>query len=469
MTDVKTRFVQREDDNIKRIENISTNVHQTINFQSFNPQKKYKLIQYLKSLSVDDGVLLYNSFTKELLLLSYEEFHSINTNNSSDISLTLYKYLVEHWFFIPNEIDDDSIFYMFDKIYVNSHRLSSLGSLRNITILTTTECNARCYYCYEYQIKKRSMSNDMAFDVANYIKDHCENNVRLNWFGGEPLYNGKAIDIICKQLLQNNIKYFSTMTSNGYLFDQYDISSIKGLWNLKNVQITLDGINDIYNKTKNYIYRDTNPFKKVINNIRMLLNNDISVNIRLNLSLNNYNDLVQLINLLFEQFSSYNNISIYSSPLYENTGKNSSIYSQSEKEYLYNKNIAIDKLIRKYGFGKKLKIPNTVASHCMADNMHSVVITPEGNLTLCEHHIDDEFIGNIYDDKLNQSIIDHWKDREEIEDCKTCIYRPQCIKLKNCPAESRCSKEEIKYKEYLLEQTMEKTYDNYKKYTALKC
>jgi sulfatase maturation enzyme AslB (radical SAM superfamily) len=104
------------------------------------------------------------------------------------------------------------------------------------TILTTTDCNARCFYCYEKGIRRLPMSRETADKTVAFIKEHCgEKSVNISWFGGEPLFNSEVIDIIIGYLKENNIKYISTMVTNGYLFDEKLIFKAKNFWNLTNV------------------------------------------------------------------------------------------------------------------------------------------------------------------------------------------------------------------------------------------
>ena len=111
------------------------------------------------------------------------------------------------------------------------------------TVFTTTGCNARCPYCYEHGIDAISMNNKVAIDTAKYINISRMPNtkIHLKWFGGEPLLNGDAINTICEYLINANVDFFSSITSNGYLFDKYTNEEIIEKWHLKRVQITLDG------------------------------------------------------------------------------------------------------------------------------------------------------------------------------------------------------------------------------------
>ena len=57
------------------------------------PGTKYRKLKYLVDSEVDDGILLFNMFTRELILLDKEEFENATEND----------YLRQQWFIVPEE------------------------------------------------------------------------------------------------------------------------------------------------------------------------------------------------------------------------------------------------------------------------------------------------------------------------------------------------------------------------------
>ena len=151
--------------------------------------------------------------------------------------------------------------------------------ITSYTIFTTTDCNARCFYCYEMGRSRIPMSAETAHKAAAYIAAHCGGEkVHLHWFGGEPLFNKQVIDIICTDLAEKGIVYESMIISNGYLFDGATVEQAVSHWKLKSVQITLDGTEEIYNRSKAFIYKDgKSPYQVVLANIQRLLDAGVSV------------------------------------------------------------------------------------------------------------------------------------------------------------------------------------------------
>jgi len=62
------------------------------------------------------------------------------------------------------------------------------NDITSYTILPTTGCNARCYYCFEHGSKVMTMTRETAGEVVRFITEHCgpKKTVAIMWFGGEP-------------------------------------------------------------------------------------------------------------------------------------------------------------------------------------------------------------------------------------------------------------------------------------------
>lgn len=378
--------------------------------------------KYCFKVSVDDGELWYHTLTRELIYLSNKELNSIYSDKE------LNNYLQDHLFLISNEFNEKKFvdeIKSFLKLINNNKK-----GIKQFIILPTTACNARCYYCYELGRKKVSMDLKTALDVAKYIIDNAQEKIEIEWFGGEPLCNYGAIDVICEELKKNNINFSSIMVSNAYLFDETLIKKAKNDWHIRSIQITIDGSEEIYNKTKAYVYHGVNAYQRVLNNIELLLKENIHVEIRLNMDRNNVDDLNTLCESLINRFNNYKNFNIYT-VLLRDFGFNINEFE--------NKDLALDAYenlqnkLFKMGYGAKKYINNKIqVNQCMADCDESIVILPDGRLGKCEHESEDNLIGSIYDDKKDLNMLNVWKETIEIDYCKECLFYPDCIKLKKC-------------------------------------
>ena len=225
--------------------------------QKIKPRQYYRPMYYVVEQPVDEGLLLYHTMTKALLLLSPEEAEIYKTR-PTDLPQ-----LIEQWFLVPQSHDDRLLSRQIRDIARMLEKESD--AITSYTILTTTDCNARCFYCYEMGRPRVPMNKDTALKTADYIISHCKGEkIILQWLGGEPLYNKPVITLICKRLKDAGIEFTSTMASNGYLFDEDTVKEAKEEWLLTKVQITLDGTEKIYNRSKAYIYNNVNAFRTVI-------------------------------------------------------------------------------------------------------------------------------------------------------------------------------------------------------------
>ncbi|MBQ7386249.1 MAG: radical SAM protein [Ruminococcus sp.] len=391
--------------------------------------EKSRLMHYVVETPTEGGVLLYNLLTLEMVFLTDEEYR---LRGDSD-------YLKKQWFIVPESTNEKELADLV-KMVINP-RQDNLNPIVGYTIFTTTDCNARCFYCFELGRTRIPMSEETAYKVAKYICEHSNGEkVRISWFGGEPLFNVSAIDIITSELAKAGVEFKSSAVSNGYLFDEETVKKAVSLWKLKRVQISLDGTEDVYNKTKAYIYKNTNPYQIVLNNIGHLLDAGVSVQIRLNMDLYNAEELMELIKELAERFEGQKKLCIYAHYIFDGNIPMAELRTESEWQQREELMCKIENLIEEKGFAFKSGIAKRLKrNHCMADSGRSVTILPDGNIGLCEHFSENEFIGHIDRDSFDESVIRSWKETtEEIAECAQCFYYPQCIHLKKCANDRIC-------------------------------
>lgn len=382
---------------------------------------EYRPSNFIIKRKVDDGLLLYNNATGCLVyFMSEDEIY----NNTT--------FLINNWFLLPKDSfnECDWIEYLRNKrIEDSSHQ-----GINSYVIMTTLDCNARCFYCYEKGSPRVSMIEKVAIRISEYIRCHSTQRVKLTWFGGEPLLNTNVIDLICQKLDSFGILYFSHIITNGLLFTKGLVDKAKDKWKLKRVQITLDGTEQVYLRTKSYIETNGSEFQTVLNNIELLLNSNTKVNIRLNQDAYNTKDLIALLDILHIRFGNNPYLTIYNHLLFN--FKNDYTQEQIDRYYIVKNKISS----LYYSNGNKL--PNGMnCFQCMADSNHSLVITPSGMIGKCEHFTEDKMIGSIFSDDLDMSTIKLWKERHSSQsECYTCVLYPTCIRIKMCPNQKQqCS------------------------------
>ena len=398
--------------------------------KSMKPVGNYsRFLQYCLVVTSDDGVLLHNLLTKELVLLPDTEYVNVIDN----------KYLQEHWFVVPEGCNDKE--YADLVKWVLQTKKPKREDITGYTIFTTTDCNARCFYCFELGRSRIPMSCETAEKVVQYIKNHCGGKkVSIKWFGGEPLYNAEVIDTICSGLRSEGVEFKSAMFSNGYLFDADTVRKAVEEWNLKRVQITLDGTEAVYNKVKAFIYKQGSAYERVMQSIAYLLDAEITVTIRLNMDMHNAENLLELVDELGQRFGGNKYLRVYAHHLFKGNEAMADTHTAEEWAVREEAMLRLEACIEKNGLAIKRRIQKAPKlNHCMADSGKSVTILPTGDIGLCEHFSEDEFIGHIDREGFDQDVVASWKERiPEIPECAECFYYPSCVQLKKCASGSVC-------------------------------
>ena len=402
---------------------------------------EYELAKHCLVTDVNNGKLILNNLTKSIVFLDKKDLDNLGDKDT-------YLFLYKTYFLVPKDFNSNHMIDKLRKSLVTPIDDFYLKNPTEFTILTTTKCNARCFYCYESKTKqKHHMSEDTALKVAKYIHKCVPNNeiASLDWFGGEPLFNQKAIDIITNYLSAKQVPFISSATSNGYLFDEKLVKKAVEHWKLQTIQITIDGTEEVYNKTKNYIYiKDSSPYKRVMNNIQLLLDAGIIVNIRINLDLYNSENVKSLISELFSRFGIRTNLNIYVWPIFDEGQR-----SKEDEDILYDQLEIIENLIVDYGYSYGLFPSEQIKDHhCMADVGNHVTISPYGELGTCEHFVDCDFFSSINNpDEKNYQILYEWKQYEKpLNICEDCPLYADCLRPVKCTEMHKCSDHIKKWK-----------------------
>lgn len=389
-------------------------------------KKQYKLSNYNHFFKVYEENYIFNTFTCAIAQLDQqayeylEKFDELPSEQSDYLQLS-----IDNGFIVKSDYDEKAVidFYRSNTICQNEDAVYE--------ILTTTACNARCFYCFEEGYKPKSMSSETAEQVCKFICEHSKSSKRIliQWFGGEPLINPDVITYITKKLDQEltpkGIKITYRMTTNGSLINDEIVELFKTTWHISKVQITLDGTKNEYESRKKYINVDDN-FEKVIKNINTLSENGIRISIRLNYDKNNISNILELIDYLGKTMENKENIVCYGYPLFGIDG----LGSPEDKENALlllkiNKKIIENDLSK----GKNPFNIHFVTTKCYACMRSGFLITPDGKLAKCSMALKDEndLIGDIYSPiRLSTKYLKWCTTELTSKECEKCLYLPLC-------------------------------------------
>lgn len=400
--------------------------------------ERYRLMHFVVQQPVEEGLLLYHVMTKALVLIDHNEADMLEKDPSAVPGL------VEGWFAVPESHDDLKLA---REVRAVGKMLSKPAKgISGYTILTTTDCNARCFYCYEKGRSRIPMTEKTADATVRYIiKNSSGETVRLRWFGGEPLFNKKVITRICTGLKEAGVPFRSSMVSNGLLFDEPTVAEAVELWKLKKVQITLDGTEDVYNRVKNYVNPEGSAFRRVLGNIHLLLNAEVKVSIRLNIDRHNADDLFLLADQLGAEFGGNPLVRVYSHSLFEACDVRAAVsHNDIQRSELFEKQKLLREKLRDAGLSSPGKLAHSLKlNRCMADSDSSVVILPDGHIGKCEHFSESEWFSHVLLEETDEGQIASFKQvRPELEACSECALYPDCFRLSKCEEAVHCNQVE---------------------------
>lgn len=400
----------------------------------------HRLMKYTVCTECSEGTLILNVISGELVLLDQDE--KVILKQSIILPDESTEELVAHHFLVPVDYDEKAVVYSLRAILKKQKQLYVRG-IQSYTILPTTGCNARCFYCYESTFPHFSMSAETADSVIEFISNHCEKEkpVNLHWFGGEPMVAVDRIDQICKGLIKKGVSFRSRMTSNASLFSERLAQRARKGWHLYEIQITLDGTEKIYNDTKAYTSFNGNPYETVLNNIGYLLEQKVRVIIRLNLGLHNISVMNDLIRELMVLYGGYDNLVVYTGILFNNLGFEKVQHTEKDIEKLELAKRELKHTIDAAGirYAERVELPYLKLEHCMADNPETVLISPNGDLGKCEHAVYEKLIGTIQSDAFDEDRKRKWEEIRIWPECEECCVYPNCIMLHDCETLEPCN------------------------------
>lgn len=193
--------------------------------------------------SEDGHLILWNSYSGTICAFPPEQaatvVRALSQQGFSSRRVGLVRYLHENGFIVPSGTDE------FKRLDYEVGRQHYRTDMLELILLPSEDCNFRCGYCYE-DFKRGTMRPEVREGVRRLIDARAARIqvLKLEWFGGEPLYGFQAIEDIAPYAQQvareHGIVYASSMTTNGYLLTPERATKLLA-WGVRSFQITLDG------------------------------------------------------------------------------------------------------------------------------------------------------------------------------------------------------------------------------------
>lgn len=336
--------------------------------------------------------------------------------------------LIEARFLVPEDLDECA-YYLHVAALV---RAASRKKFINVyTILPTLGCNARCTYCYEEGLPQSAMAPETADQVIRFILDtHTRPEVRLAWFGGEPLLGERIIDRICEGLREVGLGYSSGMISNGSLITPAILKKMTGDWKLKEIQVSMDGAEPDYIARKRYIV-DHDYYRRVMESVGLLSETGIAVTVSCNVDEENWAGIPQFLADLSQAVPDKKNVNVCLSPLF-------AVRHGEHGVSMWKKILDARTLIEAAGFPYASAVRdvfNFRACRCKAA-AGNPVIWPDGSLYTCAAMAPKGRYGDIWHGVTDEAVRKEYTRLDRIrEKCRACPYLPNCGSYEHCPIE----------------------------------
>lgn len=196
--------------------------------------------------------------------------------------------------YLVNELEEKSFF---KKEYLKFLEDRDTDEIQ-IFFSTNYSCNFDCSYCYQsaYLNEKQTLTKEVIDSFFNYIDIKFVNRKKyITIFGGEPLLSSPnhklQIEYLIVEANKRNLEI--AIVTNGYTINDYLPIFINS--KIREIQVTLDGTEEIHNKRR-FLKNKNGTFKEIVEGIDNLIKNKINVNLRMVIDKENINNLPDLAN-----------------------------------------------------------------------------------------------------------------------------------------------------------------------------
>ena len=393
---------------------------------------------YLYVQETPKGALVYQTITNALVRLSRIELEKLHGKRTKG------KRLEKTWemqgLLVPAETDECACFLD----WARAARKKSLPYL-SLNITTTLACNARCAYCYEKGVRQKAFDHRMIAPLLAFLRERLpkDGKLMLNWFGGEPLLGPAVIDEVTAALTKENIDFSSYLITNGSKITKRLIDQKFQKWNVRDVQITLDGLAKTYESRKQYRDQRAGIFMRILKKIETVAKADINVHVRLNIDRENMDEMLELLSMLEERYGTLDHVTWYPAFL---TGVACDL-TPEEKTAFVRRMFAHMKNPGKMNAARRLFSAPRIMP-CMRCDRQSYSIDVNGNIYRCEHDVGhpDHAMGQL----SPFSLVERGRATLRLpKACKACVFLPKC--MGGCAANKETNDELCMIERYMIQ------------------
>ncbi|GAA6529318.1 MAG: radical SAM protein [Prevotella sp.] len=324
------------------------------------------------------AIIIYNTLWDSAIAINRKDANLWGIDNESDLSSLdsrIANILINKHIIIEDSVNE------LDIIKERLNKINNSQDQFEIIVVPTLACNFSCWYCYENHntqdiISMTEINSIISMLCKIIVQNKKIQTIKIQFFGGEPML---CFDTVIKPLIigittntQLNKKKLSIgMTTNGYLLSSDKVLFFKK-FPIECFQITIDGNKARHNLVR-YSYKGENTYDVIIENIKNIIQNDMHVVLRLNISENTNLIIKDLLNS-FEDVRDKINFLHFSIQKVWQAG-----------EEVYHTIDQIVKQIRDKGYDAATYFtnPSSIWQTCYADKKNHLVMNPNGKIFGC--------------------------------------------------------------------------------------
>lgn len=400
------------------------------------------LSNYNVSKTIEKDTWVYNTLTQGFIKLSTQEWIDL-ISSVSHMTLEPTHPLCQTGI-VVNSKEEQILSYKY-AYYANMFKNKSLF----LYIAPSMDCNLNCFYCFE---KNNKYAGNMSEDVINRLIEYVDlskKDINIVWFGGEPMLGYNQIIDICNKLSEREIKFTSSMITNGTLLTPHRLKDLNKL-NLKFIQISLDGIGSMHDKRR--MFKNGKPsFNLIMQNLSVCLSTtDIPIVLQVTVDKSNREAYEEVVGYIKQKFA----IHYFSGRIRvaKNYVQNRTDFDSAGSCYSNSEIVEDQTALLCSGCDNTIDLP-CLSMPCMFRCSDCYAIDPKGDIYKCIEHLGnkDYRIGSI---KEGRVVIPQLASCAFLDDpflsnqCIECNVFPICgggcpvdhIKYRNGEINSYCSK-----------------------------
>jgi uncharacterized protein len=316
-----------------------------------------------------------------------------------------------------------------------------------LILLASEDCNFRCVYCYE-DFARGTMLPEVREGVKKLVAARAPHlrELRISWFGGEPLYGMAAIEdmapFFADVVKEYGLQYVTHMTTNAYLLTP-DVAEKLLSWEIRDFQITVDGNAEDHDRKR--VGRDgSGTFDTILANLKSLRQRDdeFFVTLRVNFDRDNYPNFGPFLEMLHEEFAGDRRFNLRFSAVGKWGGNNDADLNTCGAKESREVNKDLRTRARSLGLQVRGSLQDlTVGSQvCYAARPYNFIVGADGKLMKCTVALDKQdynVVGRLTPDgemELDEDRMAMWTQPAFQNDsgCGGCHMSPTCQGM-SCP------------------------------------